>query len=348
MAQHQYEQLLVRRGHLNHAWEDLPAIEYSIDDLDCKEIQDVIAEGVERLRIPNEALNESIENVLQNRLNLLEVDGVLNNAAIVLFGKENAIRLHQCEIKLARFDGLEKYSSNFIDSINFKGNAFKIVSTANQFIMRHIPVASFFEENNFQRKDKPALPALALREALINAVVHRDYSYGTAPIYLAIYNDRLELWNNAVLAKQIEIKKFKELKHSYLHNKKIANVFYKRGLIEAWGSGINKMIELCKKDDLPEPEFQERFGTFGVTFKFKKPIISFAAQYSVYKVRLSVRQENILAIIRAAGAVSVQHIMAKLSNPPSLRMVRKDLNYLKLNRLIELKGASKGDRKSVV
>jgi len=170
MTQHRYEQLIIKRGQLNHAWEEQPAYGYDINDLDSDEIRRTIKDGIDQNRIAIEVSNNDIENILTH-LKLI-VDGYLTNAAVVLFAKKLSSHYSQCAIKLARFRGNDKLG-DFIDSQWLEGNAFQLIRAAQDFTARHLPIASYFEQDNWQRIDQPTIPALALREALINAISHR-------------------------------------------------------------------------------------------------------------------------------------------------------------------------------
>ena len=98
---------------------------------------------------------------------------------------------------------------DFIDNQWIRGNAFQLLQAAHDFASRHLPVAGFFEQNNWKRTDQAAVPALALREALINAICHRDYTVYNATLMLAIYDDRLELWNVGELPKELALENLK-------------------------------------------------------------------------------------------------------------------------------------------
>lgn len=170
MTQHGYEQLLVERGQLNHSWEESIATSYSIDDLDFDEIHLAVQQGIAAGRVPATAENETIEAILKS-WNLIE-GGRINNAAVVLFAKDVLPRYPQCHLKLGRFRGTDMLG-DFIDNKEYFGNAFRMLKEANSFISRHLPIASFFEPDRFERIDKPTLPVLAVREALVNSICHR-------------------------------------------------------------------------------------------------------------------------------------------------------------------------------
>ena len=156
---------------------------------------------------------------------------------------------------MTRYKGTTKLA-NFMDSKHIYGNAFKILSEANYFSMRHLPVASFFESDKFKRIDKPTLPVMAIREALVNAISHRDYTNQSASISFAIFDDRLEIWNNGTLPPELKLKDLKKRHESYPRNKRIAKIFYSRGWVEKAGIGTLRMLEDCKELGVPEPELK--------------------------------------------------------------------------------------------
>ena len=120
----------------------------------------------------------------------------------------------------------------------------------------------------------------------------------------------------------------------------ISQVLYNGGLIEKWGTGINKMIALCKEADNPEPEFEEYSGGFAVVFKFKE-LIGVQAKKSSIKTELSIRQKAILKIIKKHEAANIQQIVDELEDPPTKTAIKKDLDCLRKNNLIELKGVAR-------
>jgi ATP-dependent DNA helicase RecG len=343
MSQHLYEQLLVRRGQLNHTWEEQSAEGYSLDSLDHEEIRRTIKDGVDNHRVGVEVLSYDIEHILSN-FKLLR-DGKLTNAAVVLYAKDVLPHYANCMIRMARFRGVDKLG-DFIDNQRVYGNAFHLMSVANEFVQRHLPIASFFEPGKMQRIDQPAVPALAFREALINAITHRDYTNRSASISLAIYDDRIELWNIGVLPPELKIADLKKRHESYPRNEEIATIFYERGLVEGWGTGTVRMIGYCQKNGTPEPEFQEYSGGFAVVFPFKEPMGGMVRKTTqdVSQFELTPRQKEILKILSSAEKMSVGDISNHLQDAPAARTLRDDLARLKAMDLIDLEGRAKAAR----
>ena len=338
MSQHLYEQLLVRRGQLNHAWDMQPAKGYAIDSLDHEDIRRTIKEGVDKHRIGIEVPNYDIDHILRS-LELIKNDKLIN-AAVVLYAKDVRPDYSQCMIRLARFRGTDKLG-DFIDNQRVYGNAFRIISAALEFAQRHLPIASFFEPGKVQRTDQPAVPQLALREALVNAISHRDYTNHSATISLAIYDDRLELWNNGVLPPQLSVSALRKRHESYPRNKTIATIFYEQGWVEGWGTGTTRMIGYCQENDTPEPEFEEHSGGFVVIFRFKEPMGGGRKISDIEKPTLNKRQEKILEILAGGKSLSVKEIFDQLDDVASLRTVKADLSALKKSLLVEQIGKSR-------
>lgn len=350
MPQHLYEQLIIKRGQLNHSWESFLGESYTIEDLDHDEIRKTVRQGIGANRIPGDVLNGSVIDILSS-FELLENEK-LKNAAIVLYAKKITPPYWQCMIKMARFRGLDE-TQDFIDNQQFYGNAFKILEEADNFMRRHLSIASFYQPDSFVRIDKPTLPVLAVREAIINAIIHRDYSQSAAAITLAIFDDRLEIWNNGFLPKELKIENLKEKHRSYLRNKLIANVFFKRGFIEGWGTGTVKMFEQCREHGIPDPIFEQYSGGVSVQFIFEELIgLQVGAKHVKHPINkdiqvasaiesLSKRQLEILKILRGSEEMKSSEIMARLLEPPAQRTLKKDLFELKKLGLINVRGQAR-------
>jgi ATP-dependent DNA helicase RecG len=104
-----------------------------------------------------------------------------------------------------------------------------------------------------------------LREAIINALIHRNY-IGGEPTEIRIYPDYLSVWNYGKLPEGVKIEQLKSSHKSIRRNKLIADIFFKADLIEAWGRGTLKIVEECQKAEISEPKFKEEFFGFSVYF----------------------------------------------------------------------------------
>ncbi|MCK4870548.1 MAG: hypothetical protein KAS93_05500 [Gammaproteobacteria bacterium] len=132
-----------------------------------------------------------------------------------------------------------------------------------KFIRRNTRMAA--EIKTMRRKDIPEYPAEAVREALVNALLHSSYLIQGMRILVAIYSDRLDITNPGMLPIGMSIE---ELQNgvSTIRNKTIAQVFKKMELVEAWGSGYERITAFCKKEGYPEPKWEEFGSAVRVTF----------------------------------------------------------------------------------
>ena len=147
-----------------------------------------------------------------------------------------------------------------------RGPAFKLLEGAEVFCQRHLPLPGKIVPGKLQREDRPLIPPDAMREIMVNALIHRDYSNAGGAIYLAIFDDRVEVWSTGTFPTGITPEMLFREHKSVLRNPIIADVFHRAGLIEKWGRGTNRVIEMCRKAGIRPPEFHEIAGSAVVKF----------------------------------------------------------------------------------
>lgn len=244
------------------AWERQPSDFKSIDSLDENLIRGVVRLGVERGRMPESAMTEPIKDIL-DKWKLLDGDKLLN-AATALFTKETGMYL-QLSISLARFRGTDK--NEFIDSQQAEGNIFVLLNEAMNFFRKHLSMHG--KVVGLIRDEWLEVPAEALRESLLNSLCHREWGRYNLPIYLAIYDDRIEITNTGYLVPPLTAENITQPHSSNPHNKLIANVLYCTSYIEKWGSGVKRITDACAYRNVETPTWTTD-GYF-VTVTFKRP-----------------------------------------------------------------------------
>lgn len=249
-------------------WEGLTNNNCKINDLDRNRIKEVVRMGVFEKRLPETAITLSIPDIL-NKFKLI-VNEKLTNAAVILFCKNNDKQFPQSYIQLARFRGTDK--KEFLSTKLYTGNAFDLYDKAMDFLVFALPVAARIEPGNPIRVETPAIPYNVLREALTNALIHRDYSNPGSSIAVAVYDDRVNITNIGALPKGVTLNQLSKQHPSIQRNPLIAHIFYLCGKIEKWGRGTLDMIEDCKKVGNPLPIYEEVGGSFSITLPFKEPI----------------------------------------------------------------------------
>jgi len=332
MPQQRYQQLLLERVHSRYRWENEPATGIGINELDHEEILRTVRLGIETGRLP-ESTGNNVDDILE-RLGLRQ-EGRILNGAVVLFGTRFLPYYPQCQLRLARFRGIDK--SEFLDQRQLEGHAFHLLDEAMLFLRRHLPVAGRILPGLFEREDEPLFPVAALREAMVNALCHRDYAHAGGAVSLAVYDDRLEVWSDGMLPFGLRVEDLKRNHTSRPRNPLIAGVFYRRGLVERWGRGTQKIVELCVKAGHPEPEFIEQAGAVGVRFLPSGYIAPHRVAHDLTK-----RQREVLQILAGAPRLSFREIRAQLPTPPPDRTLREDLLHLKKLGLVGSEGHGRG------
>lgn len=234
---------------------------FTPDDFDQKAYRDFL----DRSEI-NAADMDPLD-VLRNLELLVDSDDaqpIFRNAAVLFFGKEPARFIRRAIVTCVLFAGTDK--ADILDRKDLDGNLAENVRQAMAFLKRHLSLR--YEIKTLVRKEILELPEQALREAVLNAVCHRDYIQTGAVVMVEIYRDRVEIVSPGGLPcglKQSELGK-----RSVHRNPIIADMFHRLGEVEKVGSGISRIIKEAREARVPEPKFHAN-GFFTVTFKKPKP-----------------------------------------------------------------------------
>ena len=335
MSNDEYNRMLFERLHSEQRWENQPASSWSADDLNTPEIIRTVEESIRRGRVEDPGTRDPWQ--LLRGLGLVNEDSLLR-AAVVLFGATERVEaeMPQCLLRVARFRGIDR--TEFADNRQFHGNAFLLLGQAERFLRDSLPVAGRIAPNLFERVDDPLYPPVALREALANAFCHRDYSIGGGSVALAVYDDRLEVTSSGTLHFGLTADQLFAPHESLPWNPLIARVFYRRGLIERWGRGTLKMVELTTSAGLPLPQIEDASGCVTVRFR--------PSQY-VPPQRvgrdLTEQQRGILSLLDQRS-LSLSEICSLLDAETVKRQVREDLATLRALGLVAGTGHGRGAR----
>lgn len=188
---------------------------------------------------------------------------VATNGGIILFGSADSRKQYfpYAEVRCARFQGISR--AEFIDRLNIEGGILSAIDEVPKFIRRNTRMAGKF--GAMRRQDIPEYPADGVREALTNALVHANYEISGSRIFVAIYDDRLEIQNPGIMPPGMTIEQFKA-GVSRIRNPVIARVFGELELVEEWGSGYKRIKNVCEKGGYPIPKWEEFGSALRVTF----------------------------------------------------------------------------------
>jgi len=267
----QISKLIEKRQKTESLWERQDALDVELDDIDELVIRDTLKDLQKSGRGKSFSENEigkflSYYGLYQN--------GNLTNAAVILFAKEPARFLPQARVRLTVFKD-NKAGDEFLYDKIFEGNLFRNVEDITQFFDVNISVSSQFKDSSWKRIDK-GFPRLALREGLLNALMHRDHSNVSGSVIVAFYPDYLEITNYGALPSEIKPSDLKKNHLSLPRNPDIAHICYLRAWIEKIGRGTIKMIDDCIDKGYPVPKWKSSVGTTTLTF----PEITVAGKYS--------------------------------------------------------------------
>lgn len=278
------EFLLKKAG---RTWDDVVESRATFDDIEPSAIEAFKAGATASKRLPFVKDENNLEQVLENLL-LLE-NGQLKRSAILLFSKQPTRFYINAFVKIGRFGDSD-------DDLRFQevieGNAFQLADKTLDVLDKKFLISPI-SYKGLHRIEAWEYPYEAIREAILNAIVHRDYM--GAPTQIRVYDNKLIIWNDGKLPEELSFDDLRKQHSSKPHNPILASAFFKGGLIESWGRGTLKIINECVKAGLPEPIIENNSGGISVTI-FKKKEISFFG--------LNERQLKAVDFIKEKGSIT--------------------------------------------
>lgn len=332
----QLRQIIDLKLKAGKSWERTPVFDSSLEDISENVVTKFRQSFIEDKKISQE---ETSANIMK-RLGFIQM-GSITNAGIVIAAKDPVSFFPQARIRVSVFgenDSLQDvklYESNLIESIE------PILNFIYSLYPQKIEIAGAIRYNY------ETLPKIALREGLLNALVHRTYDDYQSFMRVNVYIDRLEIINSGQLPDGLTIDDLSRRHISHLRNPDIANAFYVLRYIEAAGSGTLRIIDECKKNHCALPEWRQDDNTVTLTFKAELPREKFSkstitdniikglthnvdAQKHLYAIYMSIRNNGNIKV------ANVQELTGK-----SYISCKRYLQLLKEAGLIEYRGSLK-------
>jgi len=307
-------------------WDDIPEQRASLKDIDSASVEQFLKDAriAKRINVEDDI---SAPDLLE-KLRLFE-DGHLKRAAIVLFGKDPGRFYPNMAVKIGKF-GESDADLKFHEVI--ESNLIQLKEKIGEILN-----AKFFiypiDFAGMQRIEKDEYPVAAVREMILNALVHR--SYLGAPTQIRLYDNNFSIWNDGGLPEGISEEDLWKVHRSKPRNPLIAATCFKAGYIDAWGRGTIKIIEACKEAGMPEPALKEEQGGF-LSKIFKDRF----TEDQLKKMGLSDRQIETVLYVKENGNISnrIYRDMFDISEKTAYRDFEK---LIKL-KLLRKEGEKKG------
>lgn len=306
-------EILSDREKSDSNWERLPVLGAEIKDLDLDEVRNTMKEYAQ---LNNKNIKD--KNLFLMRNGLLK-DGNLTNACIVLYAKDPAQFIPQSRIKLSVFSS--DSSADLVEARLFEGSFFKNADAIFQFFdmtySKSVKIGGIYREEHWN------YPRIAVREAIMNAMVHRDYNSANGFMHILLYPNRLEIASYGVLPTMASVIENRGGSLSLLRNPDIANQCYYRRLIEMMGTGIPRMIQDCKEHGYDIPSFEINNQIIKVTFPNISYLRSVTKQQDNDIMNLKAHYEGVIeGVIEGVGKnikEKMALILCELNKQPGLR-----------------------------
>ncbi len=226
---------------------------------------------------------------------------------VLLFGRDRLRHFPDAWIQAGRFSGTDR--SRIADQAEWKDSLLAGIEAAIGFVEKHSTHGA--QVGRLRRQERWSLPPVAVREAVINAVAHSDYSQSGAPIRVALYDDRLEVENPGLLPFGLTVADL-PLGVSKLRNRVMGRVFHELGLVEQWGSGVQRMFAACRDAGLAAPVLEEIGIRFRVTLRTGQ----------VQSAILDETDRSIVDLVQAPEGLATRQIAARIGLTPRATRTR--------------------------
>ena len=313
----------------NQPFEERPCSDATLQDISAEALADFVHKARHERQFPLPA-QTPVADVLVH-LNMLH-DGRPTNAAVLLFATDPQRFIPAAEIRCMHFHGTEIQRPVPFYRI-FKGNLFSQVEQAADFVLSVTNRAVGTRSASTQAPVTYEIPPDVIREAIVNAVAHRDYSAAGAAIQVSVFADRVEIWNPGALPPPLTPADLRKPHRSVARNPRLCDVLFQAHYIEKYGTGTLMMIDQCLRHSLPEPRFSQDGHEFMVTLWRDWLTPERLAGFG-----LNERQRRALEMLRSTGRITNTEYQTTFS--VSKRTAHRDLAELIEKGLVEMVGST--------
>ena len=299
---------------VGQTWDQLSVVSAKNHDIDEQKIQWYLTRR-EASRNVAQPQNMAVPDLLRN-IDCISEEETLNHAGILFFGKHPQRFFHNAQLRVVRFKGTS-VTHPVIDRLDCSGTLWEIVNATEEFIRKNIRLLSFRTSKSFQRDDKFEYPLDALREAIINGLIHRNYQE-PADVRVFIFDNRVEIISPGTFPEGVSPDK---PMHKPV-NPILTQLMYDVGFIEKYGSGIKMMQRLCKEWENTEPRYE--LHPLETKVIFDSPIQETTiVEIDDISEQLNDRQKNALFYVQTNRQIARKEYVE--INDVSVRIAHKEL-----------------------
>ena len=311
-------------------WDTVPQPNLTLKELSKDAISYFKSKATNTQRISLEVLKDKTE-ILLEKLHLKTDIGYFKRATILLFHPDPEKYITGSYIKIGFFNTDDDLA--FQDEVH--GHLFEQMEKTMDLLLTKYLKANI-DYKGLSRTEKYAIPVAALREALLNAIVHKDYSSGN-PIQISVYANKMILWNEGQLPDDWTVERLKTKHPSRPFNPDVANAFFRAGLIEAWGRGTIKIINECKRINAALPVFKYDLSGFIIEFTYtpKKHTQTIPQGATATKNT----SQKILELIISNNEITIPELAEQIR--VSARTIERHLQKLQTENKIVRRGSNK-------
>jgi ATP-dependent DNA helicase RecG len=338
------QDFLLRKHNLT--WDDVGVVGATLEHIDPRTVKRFVEKAILANRISPDARDYDIQTLFEN-LNLFDKNGTVKRAAILVFGKDPMRFFPTASYKIGRFISETDIVVQDVIEDNLFTTAENVIT-----LLKSKYLKAFIRYQGIQRIEELEYPERALREAVLNAIVHKDYcgSY----IQMRVYNHSLSLWNSGGLPEQIPIESLMGKHASIPRNRIIANLFFRAGYIEAWGRGMSIIFDECYKNNLPKPQVREEFGGFTIEFHQAKGdesasgnnLVPENAPENVPENAPENRLESIIELIKLDPYISMLDLSKRIG--VNHKTIKRDIEKLKTHGMLKRIGPANGGHWQII
>jgi ATP-dependent DNA helicase RecG len=298
----------------NLSWDEVGIETANFGDIESSSVKKFIELSIAANRLTPEARTMDLPMLFEN-LHLMDESGHIRRSALLAFARDPMRFFPTMYVKIGRFVS----DTNIIVQDVIESNLFTMIENVMD-ILKTKYLKSLISYRGINRIEQLEYPVSTLREAILNALIHRDYTGSFTQI--RVNNDNFEIWNAGLLPEELKIEMLFHQHASIPRNRSLANLFFRAGYIEAWGRGTIAIVQECLEFKLPTPTFSEQFGGFAVSF-FKQ--IQVTPQVTPQDTPQVATQVN--GLIRVFEGEMSREVLQDLLNISNRKYFRKE--YIK-------------------